>query len=300
MKWFSKEMKIALVAIVGIIVLFFGMNFLKGLKVWSSDNVYYITFKDVSGLGASSPIYADGYKVGVVKDILFDYDQREPTRVAIDIDRNLRIPKGSSAEIVSDMLGNVQVNLLLATNPNERVNPGETIVGAINDGALGQMKGMIPAIEKMLPKLDSIMASLNVLLADPAIAQSLHNVQTVTENLTVSTRELNTLMADLNKNVPSMMTKANAVLDNTTQLTGNLAAVDVQETMAQVSQTLDNVQKLTDQLNSKEGTLGLLINDPALYNNLNASARDLDSLVVNLKAHPKRYVHFSVFGKKDK
>lgn len=300
MKYFTKEVKIALVAIAGVVVLFFGMNFLKGLNIFSSEDNYYVQFSDITGLSSSSPVYADGFKVGVVKDIIYDYSHTEGSKVLIGVDKQLRIPQGSSAEIVSDMLGNVKVNLLLANNPREKVAPGGLIKGMINDGAMGKLQDMVPAVEKMLPKLDSIMTSLNAILADPAIRQSLHNVQTITDNLTTSTAQLNTLMASLNKNVPGMMAKANNVLDNTETLTANLAAVDVASTMRQVDQTIANVQQLTAKLNSKEGSLGLLMNDTQLYDNLNSTMRNADSLVIDLRQHPKRYVHFSVFGRKDK
>lgn len=300
MKYFTKEVKIALVAIAGVVVLFFGMNFLKGLNIFSSEDNYYVQFSDITGLSSSSPVYADGFKVGVVKEIIYDYTHTEGSKVLIGVDKQLRIPQGSSAEIVSDMLGNVKVNLLLANNPREKVAPGGLIKGMINDGAMGKLQDMVPAVEKMLPKLDSIMTSLNAILADPAIRQSLHNVQTITDNLTTSTAQLNTLMAGLNKNVPVMMAKANNVLDNTETLTANLAAVDVASTMRQVDQTIANVQQLTAKLNSKEGTLGLLMNDTQLYDNLNSTMRNADSLVIDLRQHPKRYVHFSVFGRKDK
>jgi phospholipid/cholesterol/gamma-HCH transport system substrate-binding protein len=148
------------------------------------------------------------------------------------------------------------------------------------------------------------MASLNTLLADPAIAQSLHNVQTITSNLTTTTAEANRLVAQLNNQVPGMMSKANGVLDNTTTLTATLnekvSSVDVAATMAKIDQTLANVNQITEQMSSREGSLGLLMNDPSLYNNLNATMLSADSLLVNLRQHPKRYVHFSVFGKKDK
>ena len=301
---FTKEVKIALVAIVGIILLFFGMKFLKGLNLFDKGTRYYITFKDVSGLSASSPIYADGYKIGTVKGISYDYSHSKDIVVEAEVDRDMRIPMGSSAEIVSDMMGNTQVNLLLANNPRERVEAGGTIPGNINAGALGEVKNLIPTVQQILPKLDSIMASLNALLADPALAHSLHNVETITSNLTVSSRELNTLMGQLNKHVPGMLGKANHVLDNTNKLTANLAAVDVEGTMREVNNTLAGVQAVTSSLNkglnSKEGTLGLLMNDPGLYNNLNGTMRSADSLLTDLKAHPKRYVHFSLFGKKDK
>ena len=296
----SKEIKIALVAIVGILVMYFGINFLKGINLFSSNNYYYLTFDDIQGLGASTPIYADGYKVGTVDDVDFDYAQSGPIKVKADIDKNLRIPKGSQAEIVKDLMGNLQVNLLLATNPRERIEPGGIIPGAVNAGIMGKAGELVPVIEKMLPKLDSILSSVNALLADPALAATLHNAQTITNNLTVSTRELNTLMAGLNQQVPGMIKRANGVLDNTNQLTSHLASLDVQGTLNRVNQTLESAHAFTEKLNSNQGSLGLLMNDPQLYNNLNATMHDADSLVVNLRQHPKRYVHFSLFGKKDK
>lgn len=300
MKYFTKEVKIAIVAIVGLVVLFLGMNFLKGLELFSSDNRYYISFRDISGLSSSCPIYADGYKVGVVRGIVYDYTQSKDIIVEADINKDMRIPKGSSAEIVSDLMGNVKVNLLLASNPRERVNPGDTIVGGINDGAMGQMKDLIPVVQDMLPKLDSILASVNLLLQDPAIANSLHNVETVTGNLTVSTRRLNTLLGTLNSRMPGLLAKADGVMDNAQVVTSNLSKVDVEGTMSKVNATLDNVQAFTDQLNNNNGSLGLLMRDPNLYYNLNATVKSADSLLIDLKSHPKRYVHFSVFGRKDK
>lgn len=300
----KREIKIALVAIVALIVLFFGLNFLKGLNLFTSDTNYYMTFKNISGLSSSSPIYADGYRVGTVKNILFDYEQQEDIKVMVGIDRHLRIPKGSTAEIVSDMLGNLQVNLLLADNPQERIEEGGVIEGSVSSGTLGKLSAMVPTVEKMLPKLDSILGSLNTILADPAIAQTLHHVQSVSGNLVTTTNQLNTLVGQLNKNVPSLMTQANSVLDNTTQLTGNLnkqlASVDINTTMTKVNATLDNVQQLTKQLNNPEGSIGLMLRDPQLYRNLNTTMSDVDSLLNNLREHPKRYVHFSLFGKKDK
>lgn len=295
-----KEIKIGLVAVAGLVLLFFGMNYLKGMNIFSTDTKYYLSFKDISGLTASSPIYADGFKVGVVKSINYDYEKPGNIKIEAGIDPSLHIPEGSTAEIVSDLLGNVQVNLLLADNTQQRLAPGGLINGDINDGALGRVKDMIPAIEKLLPKLDSIMGSLNAILADPAIGQSLHHIRTVTGDLTKTTREVNELLAQLNKNVPGLVNRANTVLDNTNTLTGNLAAINVAGTMEKVNETLDNVEKLTTQLNNTEGSIGLLLRDPSLYQNLNATMRDADSLLVNMKAHPKRYVHFSLFGKKDK
>lgn len=296
----TKEIKIALVAIVGILILYFGINFLKGMNLFSTNNTYFITFDDIQGLGASTPIYADGYKVGTVDGLEYDYKENGPIKVKVDIIKDLRIPQGSKAEIVKDLMGNLQVNLLLANNPRERVEPGGIIPGAVNGGMMDKAASLVPVVEKMLPKLDSILTSVNALLADPALAASLHNVETITSNLTVSTRELNTLMAGLNKQVPGMLGKANGVLDNTNRLTANLASLDVQGTLNKVNQTLESAHQFTEKLNCNQGSLGLLMNDTKLYDNLTSTMGHADSLVIDLKAHPKRYVHFSVFGRKDK
>jgi phospholipid/cholesterol/gamma-HCH transport system substrate-binding protein len=296
----TKEIKIALVAIVSIVLLFFGMNFLKGMTLFSNGDSYYITFKDISGLSSSSPIFANGYRVGVVKDVSFDYENNGDVVVEFMVDDDLQIPRGSTAEIVSDLMGNVKMNLLLADNPRDFVAKGDTIMGVINSGMLGKAKDMIPVIEKMLPKLDSILANINMLLSDPNIGRTLGNVQKTTENLTVTTQQLNALMANVNKDVPGLMGKASGLLDNANNLTANLAAVDVASTVAKVDQTLANVQQLTSKLNNNKGTLGLLMNDETLYNNLTNTVLSADSLLNNLREYPKRYVHFSLFGKKDK
>ena len=210
----------------------------------------------------------------------------------------MRIPLGSSAEVKSDLMGNTQVNLLLANNLRERIEPGDTIKGRDKDDTVARLKAMIPTIESMAPKMDSILTSLNAILSNPAIQKTLANAEVISTDLTKTTKQLNSLMAQLNHDVPSMMKKADAVLDNTRTLTGNLASADVEGTLNRVNQTLASLQMTVDKLNSKEGTVGKLLNDPSLFDNLNATMKHADELVIDLKSNPKRYVHFSIFGKK--
>lgn len=299
MKFFTKEVQIACVAIVALVVLYFGLNFLKGLNLFSNSNAYYLQFEDASGLSVSSPVYANGYKVGVVEEVKYDYMQPKKIVARVALDKQMRIPIGSQAEISSDLLGNLKINLVLTDNPLQFIAAGDTILGHAEKGMMGKVAEMVPAIEAMMPKLDSILTSLNTLLADPALANTLHNVEGMTANLNQTSADLRLLSASLGRNVPSMMVKADSVLGNTQQLTTNLAAIDVAAMTAKVNQTLANVEEMTRKLNSNEGTLGLLMRDATLYNNLSNTAADADSLLKDLKKHPKRYVHFSVFGKKD-
>ena len=300
MKFFTKEVKIAIVTIIGIVVLFYGLQFLKGLSIFGNSDGYYVSFTDVSGVSASTPVYANGYKVGVVEEVLYDYSPQGKLIAVMALDKRMRLPRGSKAEISSDLLGNIKINLLLGDDPVNMVAKGDTIPGGVEGGMMSKLSKMMPAVEALLPKLDSIMTSLNTLLADPALQQTLHNVEGMTSNLNATSSELRTLSASLNREMPQMIQKTNGVLDNTQQLTGNLAAIDVAGMTASVNQTLANVNEMTRKLNSNEGTLGLLMRDATLYHNLTNTVADADSLLVDLKAHPKRYVHFSIFGSKTK
>lgn len=300
MKYFSKEVQIALVAIAGIVVLFFGLKFLKGMTLFTTDDNYYAVFDDISGLSVSSPIYANGYRVGVVDNVIYDYGHQKGIVAVLGINKQMQLPKGTTAEISKDLMGNIELDLILGDNPLEKMAVGDTLHGEVSKGALGKAANMIPQIEQMLPKLDSILASVNALLADPALTHALHNVDDITANLTSTTQQLHKLSASLNTQVPGLMQKADGVLANTNTLTKNLSDLDISMTMAKVNNTLQNVEQMTAKLNSNEGTLGLLMRDPQLYQNLNATMIHADSLMIDLKQHPKRYVHFSVFGKKDK
>ncbi|MBR5083834.1 MAG: MCE family protein [Prevotella sp.] len=303
----TKEIRIALVAIVGIVLLFFGMNFLKGVRLFASDNTYYISFDNVKGLSGSSPVLDNGYKVGTVKSINYDYDNRGKILVEVGIDKDIKIPVGTTAQISSDLLGNVQIDLIMGEGSTGIVSPEGTISGMINDGALGQLKNMIPQIQEMLPKVNSILENVNVLLADPAIHGSLHNVEQLTQKLNTTANELNAMIAQIDKQVPGLMGKASTMLDNANNTMGkastavdNLANLDLEGSLEELEKTLNNLKTFTEKLNDNEGSLAAMLNDRSLYDNLNATIAHADSLMVNLRENPKRYVHFSVFGKKNK
>lgn len=293
----SKEVKVGLTGIAVLFILIYGINYLKGVDIFKSSNHMYVRFQDISGLAKSSPIYADGYKVGTVSDLCYDYARPGNVIVEIDIDPQLRVPRGSTAEITSDMLGAVRLSLLLADNRQDSYSAGDTIPGHVNGGALSEAAAMLPKLEQMLPKLDSIMASLNTLLADPSIAATLHNVENLTASLNANSRQIEGL---LRNDVPRLAAKMDTIGSDLAAITGNLKQIDYAATMEEVNATLANVKQLTDRLGQNDNTVGLLLNDPTLYNNLSATAANAASLLDDLKSHPKRYVHFSLFGRKDK
>lgn len=297
MKSLSKEVRIGIAGVAALCILVYGINYLKGIHLFKPTSYFYVKFNDVNGLTKSTPVFADGYRVGIVRDLIYDYTTPGRVVAEIDVDPELRIPAGSSAELTTDMLGGMKMSLLLANNPRQRMEVGDTLQGSLNNGMMGQVGEMMPKLERMLPKLDSILCSINNLLADPALAATLHNVEGLTANLNATSQQLNRMMSH---DMPALTGKLNRIGDNMVTITDNLKSIDYAAAMNKVDATLANVKQLTDQLNSRDNTIGLLLNDPTLYNNLNATTANAASLLQDLQAHPKRYVHFSLFGKKDK
>lgn len=296
MKLITKEVRIGLAGIAALCVLVLGINYLKGINMFKPASYFYVRFQNVNGLAQSSPVFADGVRVGIVREISYDYNQPENVIVEVELDTELRIPKGSTAELVPELMGGVRMNILLANNPRERYAIGDTIAGILNNGMMEKAAAMMPQVEKMLPKLDSILGSLNTIMADQSIPATLHSIEQTTSNLEMTSKQLRVLMSN---DVPQLTRKLNTIGDNFIVISNNLKEVDYAATFKKIDATIDNAKMITDKLNSKDNTIGLLLNDPQLYDNLNATTINAANLLEDLKANPKRYVHFSLFGKKN-
>lgn len=291
------EVKIGIVGVVALVALFLGINFLKGVNLFSSSQKYYITFSNTKGLAKSSSVYADGFKVGIVSDIRYDFNHPGEVVVEIQTDKSLRIPKGSSAQLDEAVLGGCTLNMLLATNPREAYHPGDTIKGNDVKGLMAKVGGMVPQLEQVVARVDTLVATLNTLVSNPNLPLIIQNVEHVTENLNHSSEQLNTL---LRNDIPRMTGTFTKAGENVSVLTDNLNQLDLQQTLENVNRAISSVHSMMEQIQSPSGTLGKLMNDPSIYDNLNHTVQSADSLLTDLKAHPKRYVHFSVFGKKEK
>ena len=296
-KYITKEVKIGIASIIALGVVVYGINYLKGIRMFKPSSYFYFKYEDVNALAKSSPVFADGFRVGIVSDISYDYNQRGNVVVEVELDRDMRIPKGSTGELVTEMMGGVRMNILLANNPRESYSVGDTIPGTLNNGIMAGAAELMPQIEKMLPKLDSILISLNTILSSPDIPATLKSVRNSTANLEAASGQMRKLM---NKDIPQLTGKLNTISDNFVVISSNLKEIDYAATFNKIDSTIHNVQLITQKLNSKDNSVGLLLNDPALYNNLNTTSANAASLLEDLKANPKRYVHFSIFGRKQK
>lgn len=308
MKIFTREVKIALSAIVAIVLVYLLINFMKGVNVFKSSNTYYVRFDNIAGLAVSNAVYANGYPVGIVRGIQYDYGNHERVVVAIELDKEMHMPRGTKAELVTSLMGGVTMSLILGPNPTDNLAQGDTISGGLHEGAVEKVEALMPTIMDVLPKLDSIVTNMARLSADPALAQTLRNTAEITNNLRRTSAKLDAMVG---RDLPQMMHNLNKTTHNVERLSNNLAAINLQETMNEVNASLAEVKRfsaninsltndLNSKLNSRDNTFGLLLNDRKLYDNLNHTVSSADSLLINVKAHPKRYVHFSIFGKKDK
>ena len=290
---FTKEAKIGLVSIVSLALLYFGINYLKGINLFQPTNYYYIAFNNVKDVTVSSPVYVEGFKVGLVRDIVYDYNTIDKITVEVSLDKDMRLTKGSYITIVNNFLSGAELHIHLNKYSKDFLKPGATLEGRMSDDMMQSIQQKIlPQVEVMLPKIDSILGGLQTLVNHPALAQSLDHIERTTGNLETSTRQLNQM---LSKDVPGIMHNLQVMTANFSEVSTNLKSLDLASTVSSINATLDNLKLTTDKLNSKDNSIGLLLNDKTLYDNLNSTTENASKLLLDLRENPKRYVHFSVF-----
>ena len=296
----SKEIKIAFVAILSAIIVYVGIIFLKGLKLFNDEVSYFVEIADVQGMPTASDVRANGLKVGTVKAINFNSGSQNLT-VEITIDPNFQIPQGTSVYMTKEMLGSAMMNLRLGPDPSNILHPGDTIHGQPMVDLMTEAGNLLPIAESMLSKMDSILTAMNTLANDPALASSLHNMEAVSADLRVTTTRLNGLLGN---DVPRLMAKTNNICSNLETTTNTLNQIDMVGMAHKADATLNNMQEMTFKFNtamsSKDNSLGMLLNDNSIALHLDSTMQNSSRLLEDFRLHPKRYVHFSLFGKKDK
>ena len=346
----SKEMKLAITAIVAIIIIYIGAMFLKGLKFKSSNNTYFVEMNDVDGLSISAKVLANGVSVGSVLDIDFN-PEKQNVKVKIELDEGVRIPKGSTATLTKAMLQAPQLKLILAPNQNGFIDVNGTIMGDSSEDILTAAGGLVPKVEDVMGKVDSLLENVNYILQNPAINNSLYHVQELTsnvenstrgipyiiddfrnvsgnfkivsdnlvntsagstnlmseargavENLKYSTVSISNICNEIEKNVPQLMSYLNSVGDNLANTTNQISQAEFNTLVNNLNTAVNDLNNLTNSLNqslsNENSSLGKLLNNPDVYNQLDSTLQSATLLLQDLKNNPKRYVHFSLFGRK--
>lgn len=289
-----RELWIGLLGILALAMIYMLINFFKGVSIFNEGDKYYARFHDIGEIVKSSPVYINGYKVGNVSDITYDFKEVNNVYIEMSLDKRLQIPQGSYAMIVNKTLGSSTINLVMSQK-EVFLQPGDTLYGTLNAGAIHEAGNMLPQITSLLPKVDSILVSLNNVLSNPALNNSVNNIEQLTIQMNRTTALLNNILSE---DIPQATDKLIEIEDDLLQISSQLSEVDYTKLMNSLEASISNIQQITASLNNGEGTAGMLLKDSTLYTRLNETCEAATMLLEDLRENPKKYVHFSVFGRK--
>ncbi len=330
----SNEIKVGILTLVSIAILFIGYKYLSGKRIFQSQQAFIVKFDDVNGLLPGNPINLNGVKVGTVESLNLEQNGLDTEITAeVLVDDNVKLPKGTVFTIVADLLGDRVIELNYPkSGPVVYANSGDTMKGSLDQGFSDQVKEELLPIkmkaEELFGSLDSLLIiSKNVLGSDNIenvfanINSSFESINGTLKNLRTVSVELNGLIVDesdrlhniinhvesITKTFDDNTEMINGILKNTETVTGNVAQIDLKKTSEELSETITNasaslaeISAIMDRVNQGEGSLGLLLKDEGLYHNLESASNNLDQLFTHVQENPGKYVHFSIFGKKDK
>lgn len=277
---YSREFKVGVLAIVCLGILYFGFNFLKGINIFSPTKVYVGTFDRINGLTAQAPVYIKGYQVGLVESIQYDFKQIPAFTVNVSIDKTIELPRGTQMALVADgLLGGGAIELQLPLMPNRAMpyQKGDTLPTHIEPGLIDNLQtGLLANLDSLLNEANILLASLNEQLNEGSIYATLQHIEQITRDLTVSSKDIRALT---HNQLPAIMDKADATIEGLNDIINDVKAADIQGTVGKVDSTIST---LNAALQSQEGTVGMLLNDKTLYDNLNMALEDLDKAVLNV------------------
>lgn len=308
----TNEAKVGILVTAALAALIWGLNYLKGKDIFTSRNRYYAVYQDVDGLVTSNPVFMNGYRIGIVNRIDFMPDQSGRLVVTLLIDNDVFVSRNSVAKIFSsDLIGTKAMRIDLG-NSKEVLQDEDTITAELEFSFAQQMGKQVGPLkdksEHLIETIDSL-ASMLYLLFDPGTKNNLregighlnNTLREVDQMMANDRSKLNIMLGNLSSittNLQNNNDQINRILTNIHSISDTLAAVNFNTTIQRADQTLMQMEQVLAKINKGQGTLGQMVNNDTLYQHLDQSARDLDLLLKDLKANPKRYVHFSVFGKK--
>jgi len=300
-KFFTREVKVGLMSIIAIFVLYFGLNYLKGIDIFSPINYYYGSYENLGGLVPSSPVYVKGFKVGQVEDVKYDFSKQNSFLIKISVSKDIQLPKGTIIQLYDDgLMGGKAIQLIYApiSSSQSMYAPNDTIPTEVGVGLMAQLTGdLLPKIETISTQADSLIRSVRLLVESEHLTKSLASIESTTSDLAVSSSQLKNMMKN---DVPHILGDVKVLTTDFKQISGNLKKIDYAATFTSIDHTISNLNLMTEKMNGSDGTIGLLLNNKDLYYNLSNTAANADKLVIDLKNNPKRYVHFSLFGSKSK
>ena len=286
----SRELRVGVLAVLCAVIVYFGLNFLKGINIFKSTSSYVGQYENVTGLTEQAPVLIKGYQVGLVESINYDFTQSQAFTVVVSISKNIQVPEGTLMALVANgLLGGTAVELQLPNGVSTDVyRHGDTLSTIVVPGLFETLEqGVLAKLDSVLGEANTLVASLNNSLEEGSLYQTLANVEQITSDLKVSGADLRHLT---NKQLPTIMAKVDTTITGFAALATEVSEVNIVGLVDSVQGVISGVNNA---MNSHNGTLGLLLNDKTLYDNLNVALEDLDravlnvdSIVMSIKARP--------------
>lgn len=294
----SREVKIGVVVVIAIGMLYFGLNYLKGINIFQPTTYFYAQYDRVDGIVPTTPVMINGYQVGHVSEIIFDYTKEAPITLQITVDENLVVPQGTIAEVYdTGLMGDKAIQLKLGKS-KELMQPGDTLKTSIQGGLMDAVStALLEPIEAMMPGLDSTLTAVKEIVQSQRIQEIMANTANATNNLQNASARLDSMMAN---DIQVAIKDIKNIAANFSNVSNEINAVQWDSTLHSIETVIANLEMVSNQIKSNNNTLGALLNDKELYQNLDSTVQSANALLIDLKENPKRYVHFSVFGSKEK
>lgn len=310
----SNETKVGALTAIAITVLVLGYNFLKGKDLFTKTNTFYAVYERVDGLAASNPVTLKGLRVGQVINVQLLPQDSMRVKVTFEINEDVVVRDSSVAKIYNaDFFGSKAIELLLSEK--EQIHKdGDQLVSFMEPSLVSAVSTIVAPLKE---KTENLVVSLDSIVGGESgkrIQLTIANLSTITSNFKTTSAKLDELVAEqsrrlddifanvqaISQNLKNNNENISAALLNIRHMTDSLAAANLRQTITNAENALAEVAAITEKINKGEGSVGLLVNDKELYENLKNSSASLDALLKDMKEHPKRYVHFSIFGRKDK
>jgi phospholipid/cholesterol/gamma-HCH transport system substrate-binding protein len=307
MKKISNEVKIGITALITILVFIWLYNFLKGKDLFSSTSHYYVIYDKVGGLAESSPVEVNGYKVGVVQSIRFIDPESGRLLVTLSVDKGFKLPEQTVAEITTaTLIAGMKIQLVYGKGPGT-YSSGDTIPGRLAESIVTRLENVLGPLKNkvtdLISVIDSVVGSINDVM-DPQFKTNLRSGVASLSNTakSIEEAELKETLENINKFTQMLAENSNKLTSTFSSLetvADTLAAADIYNSINILKSSLEKASVLINNLNEGQGTAGQLMTNDSLYKNLSSSLESLNLLLLDMKANPKRYVHFSLFGKKN-
>ena len=302
----SRELKTGIIAVLAIAVFIWGFSFLKGINLFESNRIFYAEYENVQGLSPSAPVTINGFQVGTINDIFFHPGKEGILVVKFSLENDFKFSKNSVAQIYSpDFISGKSIKLITSLNGSNAVS-GDTLIGNVETGFLGALNDQIAPlqakVQSFIINADSLLGGFNEVFdinTKTNLKQSIAKLNTTLSSFTTASKSLDRMLAEDGK-IDSILDNANMASIKLVNLTDSLNDANLKSTVRKLETTLNSFNNILSNLDKGEGSMGKLLKDEGLYNNLKGASKEMEELLHEMKMNPKRFVHFSLFGKKPK